>query len=451
MKLGTFVSRKALPRRTFLRGMGATVALPLLDAMIPAFAADRTAWTPRLGFVYVGNGIVHKTFKLNGTGKEFEFSPVLRPLAPLRDYLTVVSGLDHAQANNFGDGTGDHPRSSAAWLTGVHAYDRTRPGVEVKLATTADQLAADVLGAGTSVRSLELAVDTATQSACDSGDCFYVNTVSWRNATTPNLTENHPRVVFERLFGDGGSAAERTARTRKTASILDSVRAEANRLAANVGHADRSKLSEYLDSVREIEQRIGAAETDAESDVHLPERPLGIPASFDDYVKLMLDLQLLAFQTDTTRVFSMILAREVSNRPYPHIGVPDQHHAASHHRNDAGLIEKKTKIDAYHVSLLGYLADKMRTTSDGDGTLLDQSLLVYGAGMGDGNLHQHTDLPCVLLGKLGGTVQAGRHLAYPSGTPMTNLLLTVLDKVGVSVDAIGDSTGRLSPDYLTAV
>ena len=208
-KPGTFLSQKALPRRTFLRGAGATLALPLLDAMVPAFAADRAPWTPRLGFVYVGNGIVHKTFKPTGTGTKFELSPVLRPLAPLREHLTVISGLDHAQANNFGDGTGDHPRSSAAWLTGVHAYDRTQPGVEVKLATTADQLAADVLGASTPVRSLELAVDTATQSACDSGDCFYVNTVSWRNETTPNLTENHPRVVFERLFGDGGSAAER--------------------------------------------------------------------------------------------------------------------------------------------------------------------------------------------------------------------------------------------------
>jgi hypothetical protein len=451
MKTGTFLTRKALPRRTFLRGMGVGVALPLLDAMVPAFGADRAAWTPRLGFVYVGNGIVHKTYKPVGTGTAFELSPVLKPLAPLREHLTVVSGLDHAQANNLGDGTGDHPRSSAAWLTGVHAYDRTQPGVEVKLATTADQLAADVLGAHTPVRSLELAVDTATQSACDSGDCFYVNTVSWRNATTPNLTENHPRVVFERLFGDGGSAAERSQRTSKTASILDSVRAEANRLAASMGHSDRGKLAEYLDSVREIEQRIGAAEREAHGDTELPERPIGIPASFDDYAKLMLDLQVLAYQTDTTRVFSLILAREVSNRPYPHIGVPDQHHAASHHRNDAGLIEKKTKIDAYHVSLLAYLAEKMRTTSDGDGSLLDQSLLVYGGGMGDGNLHQHVDLPCVLLGKLGGSVRAGRHIAYPSGTPMTNLLLTVLDKVGVSVAALGDSTGPLSPDYLTAV
>jgi hypothetical protein len=448
-KTGTFVSQKALPRRTFLRGVGTTLALPLLDAMVPAFAADRAPWTPRLGFIYTGNGIVHKTYKLQGTGRNFEFSPVLKPLAPLRDYLTVLSGLDHAQADNFGDGTGDHPRSSAAWLTGVHAYDRTRPGVEVKLATTADQLAADVLGATTPVRSLELAVDTATQAACDSGDCFYVNTVSWRNETTPNLTENHPRVVFERLFGDGGSATERLERTRKTASILDSVRAEANRLASSVGASDRSKLGEYLDSVREIEQRIGAAEVEGHGDVSLPDRPIGIPDSFDDYAKLMLDLQLLAFQTDTTRVFSLIMAREVSNRPYPEIGVSDQHHAASHHRNDAGLIEKKTKIDAYHISLTAYLAERMRATPDGDGNLLDHSLLFHGGGMGDGNLHQHTDLPCALLGKLGGTIKAGQHIAYPSGTPMTNLLVTVLDKVGVPVTSIGDSTGPL--ESLTAV
>jgi hypothetical protein len=448
-KTGIFVSQKALPRRTFLRGVGATLALPLLDAMVPAFAADRAPFTPRLGFIYTGNGIVHKTYKLQGSGKNFEFSPVLKPLAPLRDYLTVISGLDHAQANNFGDGTGDHPRSSAAWLTGVHAYDRTRPGVEVKLATTADQLAADVLGASTPVRSLELAVDTATQAACDSGDCFYVNTVSWRNETTPNLTENHPRVVFERLFGDGGSATERLERTRKTASILDSVHAEASRLAATVGAGDRSKLSEYLDSVREIEQRIGAAEAEGHGDVSLPDRPIGIPDSFDDYAKLMLDLQLLAFRTDTTRVFSLIMAREVSNRPYPHIGVADQHHAASHHRNDPGLIEKKTKIDAYHIALTGYFAERMRATPDGDGSLLDQSLLMHGGGMGDGNLHQHLDLPCALLGKLGGAIKGGQHLVCPSGTPMTNLLVTVLDKVGVPVTSIGDSTGPL--ESLTAV
>ena len=447
----TFVTKKTLARRTFLRGVGATIALPMLDAMVPAFGADVTRPTPRLGFIYVGNGIVHRTFRPRGEGADFELSPVLRPLAPLREYLTVISGLDHAQAENFGDGTGDHPRSSAAWLTGVHAWDRTRPGVEVKLATSADQLAADVLGRETPVRSLELAVDTATQSACDAGDCFYINTVSWRSETTPNLTENHPRVVFERLFGDGGSSAERLARTRKTSSILDSVREEANRLAADVGHGDRTKLGEYLDSVREIEQRIQGVEASDEHAVALPDRPTGIPGSFDEHTKLMLDLQLLAFQTDTTRVFSMILAREVSNRSYPNIGVPDQHHPVSHHRNDPALIEKKTKIDAYHISLLGYLATKMQATPDGDGTLLDQSLLMFGGGMGDGNLHRHSDLPCVLLGKLGGKIRAGQHVVCPTGTPMTNMLLTMLDKVGAHVDVIGDSTGRLHPDLLSEI
>jgi hypothetical protein len=439
----TFITKRTLPRRTFLRAAGATIALPMLDSMLPAFGADAAPWIPRLGFMYVGNGIVHRTFKPATEGADFTLSPVLLPLAPLRKQLTVVSGLDHKQAENFGDGTGDHPRSSAAWLTGVHAWDRTRPGVEVKLATSADQLAADVLGKSTPVRSLELAVDTATQSACDAGDCFYVNTVSWLNETTPNLTENHPRLVFERLFGDGGSGAERLARVKKTSSILDSVREEARRLAASVGPGDRTKLDEYLDSVREIEQRIQGAESGDPLEVALPERPTGIPASFDEHTKLMLDLALLAFRTDTTRVFSMILAREVSNRSYPQIGVPDQHHPVSHHRNDPTLIEKKTKIDAYHISFLGYLAAKMQATPEGDGTLLDQSVLVYGGGMGDGNLHRHTDLPCVLLGNLGGRLKPGRHIAYPSGTPMTNMLVTLLDKLGVEVRTLGDSTGRL--------
>ena len=447
----TFITKRALPRRAFLRAAGATVALPMLDAMLPAFGADSAPWTPRLGFMYVGNGIVHRTFKPQREGADFELSPVLAPLSNLRKQLTVLSGLDHKQAENFGDGTGDHPRSSAAWLTGVHAWDRTRPGVEVKLATTADQLAADVLGAATPVRSLELAVDTATQSACDAGDCFYVNTVSWRNETTPNLTENHPRLVFERLFGDGGSSAERLSRVRKTSSILDSVREEARRLASDVGAGDRTKLDEYLDSVREVEQRIQSAESSGQHDVALPDRPTSIPASFDEHTKLMLDLALLAFQTDTTRIFSLILAREVSNRSYPQIGVPDQHHPVSHHRNDPVLIEKKTKIDAYHVSFLGYLGAKMQATREGDGTLLDQSLLMYGGGMGDGNLHRHTDLPCVLLGNLGGRIKPGQHVAYPSGTPMTNLLVTLLDKVGVAIDSLGDSTGKLAPDYLSAV
>jgi hypothetical protein len=445
-----FVTQKSIERRTFLRGLGTSLALPMLDAMVPAFAQAPAA-PPRLGYVYVGNGIIHADWKPKTAGSGFELPPNLVPLRAVRDELNVLTGLSHLEADSKGDGSGDHTRASAAWLTGVHVYDRTRPGVEVKVATSADQLAAQRIGKDSPVQSLELSVDFPFQGSCDSGDCFYVNTVSWRNETTPNLTENHPRIVFERLFGDGGSSAERLARTRKTSSILDSVREEANRLAASVGHADQAKLGEYLDSVREIEQRIEGAESNGEHSVALPDRPTSIPASFDEYTKLMLDLQLLAFQTDTTRVFSLILAREVSARPYPHIGVPDQHHPVSHHRDDPALIEKKTRIDTYHISLLAYLAAKMQETPDGDGTLLDQSLLMYGGGMGDGNLHRHSDLPCVLLGKLGGKIRTGQHLVYPTGTPMANLLLTVLDKAGVQLEAIGDSTGRLEPDWLSEV
>jgi hypothetical protein len=323
--------------------------------------------------------------------------------------------------------------------------------VEVRLATSADQLAAEALGKTNRLRSLELSVDTATQSSCDSGDCFYVNTVSWRNETTPNLTENHPRLVFERLFGDGGGSAERVERLRKNGSILDSVRDEAQRLTATVGQGDRSKLDEYLDSVREIERRIVSAESADLEAIELPARPTSIPESYDEHTRLMLDLLLLAFQTDSTRVASMIFAREVSNRTYPQIGVPDPHHPVSHHRNDPQLIEKKSRIDTYHVALLAYLAGKMAAIPDGDGSLLDNSLLLYGAGMGDGNLHRHSDLPCALVGRLGGRIRAGQHIACPTGTPMTNLLLTLLDKVEVPVDAIGDSTGRLSPDTISAV
>ncbi len=351
---GTFLSRKALPRRTFLRGVGATLALPLLDAMTPAFAAERRRGRRASVSSTPATASSTKPSSCPAPARRSSFRPCSSRSRRCAHYLTVVSGLDHAQANNFGDGTGDHPRSSAAWLTGVHAYDRTRPASRSSSRRRPTSSRPTCSGAHTPVRSLELAVDTATQSACDSGDCFYVNTVSWRNETTPNLTENHPRVVFERLFGDGGTRrrAHWCARRRRRAF---STPCAPRRIASQRRSATAIAAScrEYLDSVREIEQRIGAAETESHGDVELPERPLGIPASFDDYAKLMLDLQLLAFQTDTTRVFSMILAREVSNRPYPHIGVPDQHHAASHHRDDAGLIEKKTKIDAYHVSLLG--------------------------------------------------------------------------------------------------
>jgi len=444
----TFITKKSLPRRTFLRGVGATLALPMLDSMAPALSAKSVA-PPRLGFVYVSNGVIQDQWNPTKVGAGFELTPILKPLEPVKDYINVLTGLAHLQADTFGDGTGDHPRASAVWLTGVHAWDRTRPGVEVRLATTADQLAAREIGKGTAVPSLELNLDNPTQGACDSGDCFYVNTVSWRNETTPNPAESHPRVVFERLFGDGGNTSQRMAMMKQSGSILDSVTQEVSRLSGTLGAGDRTKLSEYLDSVREIEQRIQNAEAQGAQSIELPERPIDVPDSFEAHTKLMFDLQVLAYRADVTRVFSLIMARELSSRTYPNIGVPDQHHAVSHHRNDPELIAKKAKIDVYHVQLFNYFLEKLKNTQDGDGSLLDHSLIMYGGGMGNGNLHRHTDLPCLLAGKLGGKFQTGRHLAYPENTPMANLLVTILDKVGVHVEKLGDSTGSLQPDPLS--
>jgi len=444
-----FITKKSLSRRTFLRGASVAVSLPFLDAMVPALSAQSSTSTPRLGFIYFANGVIQNQWKPATTGHGFELPPTLKPLAPVKDQINVISGLAHLQADTFGDGTGDHPRASAAWLTGVHAYDRTQPGVEVRLATTADQIAAKVIGRDSHVASLELTVDFPTQGACDSGDCFYVNTVSWRNPTTPNPAETHPRIVFERLFGTGGSAAQRRAQAKDRGSILDSVISEVNSLSKTLGHGDRTKLDEYLDSVREIESRIQKTESQTGSSMQLPDRPVDVPDSFDEYTKMMLDLVALGYQADVTRVFSMIFARELSSRTFASIGVGEQHHAVSHHRNDPDLIVKKAKIDTYHVQLLSYFLTRLKATKDGDGSLLDHSLILYGGGMGDGNLHRHFDLPCLLAGNLGGKLKTGYHLQYPDNTPMTNLLVTLLDKAGAPVDKLGDSTGLLKPDYLS--
>jgi len=444
-----FITKKSLSRRTFLKGASVAVSLPFLDAMVPALSAQSGTSTPRLGFIYFANGVIQNQWKPATTGHGFELPPTLKPLEPVKDQINIISGLAHLQADTFGDGTGDHPRASAAWLTGVHAYDRTQPGVEVRLARTADQIAAKVIGRDSHVASLELTVDFPTQGSCDSGDCFYVNTVSWRNPTTPNPAETHPRVVFERLFGTGGSAAQRRAQAKDRGSILDSVIAEVNSLSKSLGHGDRTKLDEYLDSVREIESRIQKTESQTASSLQLPDRPVDVPDSFDEYTKMMLDLVALGYQADVTRVFSMIFARELSSRTFASIGVGEQHHAVSHHRNDPDLIVKKAKIDTYHVQLLSYFLTRLQATQDGNGSLLDHSLILYGGGMGDGNLHRHFDLPCLLAGNLGGKLKTGYHLQYPDNTPMTNLLVTLLDKVGAPVDKLGDSTGPLKPDYLS--
>lgn len=443
-----FVTRKSLPRRTFLKGAGTALALPFLDAMAPALTAATKA-PMRLGFIYVANGVIQEQWNPTATGTKFDLPPILKPLEAFKSYTNILSGLAHLQADTFGDGTGDHPRASAVWLTGVHAYDRSKPGVEVKLATTADQIAARYIGKGTQIPSIEMSVDGPTQAACDSGDCFYVNSVSWRNENTPNPAEMQPRVIFERLFGDGGDAAQRRAVAKNTGSILDSVTKEVTRLSSTLGKGDRSKLTEYMESVREIEQRIQAAESAGAHNIELPERPIDIPESYDEHTKTMFDLQALAYQADITRVFSLMMTRELSTRTYPYIGVPEGGHAVSHHRNDPDLIIKKAKIDTYNVQLFTHFLKRLQATPDGDGSVLDHSLILYGGGMGNGNLHRHHDLPCLLVGKLNGQIQTGRHIRYPDETPMSNLLVTLLDKVGVPVEKIGDSTGPLRPDPLT--
>lgn len=443
----TFITKKAIARRTVLKGLGATLALPVLDSMIPAMSAQTKA-PPRLGWVYVSHGVIWDQWKPTKIGPGFELTPNLKPLENVNGQFNILTGLSHLEADTKGDGSGDHTRASAAWLTGVHAYDRTRPGVEVKLATTADQLAAHVLGKSSPIPSIELSVDTPSQGSCDSGDCFYVNTVSWRNDTTPNMTENNPRVVFERLFGDGGSSAQRLARTKKEGSILDSIAAEAGLLASSLGNSDRSKLSEYMDSVRDIEQRIQSSEKEGPQTLDLPDRPIGIPETFEAHTKLMFDLQIMAYRADLTRVFSMIIARELSGRTYPMIGIPGQHHLISHHRDDAELMSQKARIDTYHVQMLAYFLEKMQATPDGDGSLLDHSLIMYGSGMGNGNLHRHSDLPVLLAGKLGGKMKTGYHLDYKMNTPMANLLVAILDKAGVPIEKMGDSTGPLKLEAL---
>lgn len=439
----SFVTRKSIARRTFLRGAGAAVALPMLDAMVPAFA-EAAASPPRLGFVYIGNGIIHGDWKPHTTGTDYELPPNLAPLAAVREHMNVLTGLSHLEADAKGDGSGDHTRASAAWLTGVHVYDRTRPGVEVKVAKSADQIAAEQIGRDTPIQSLALSVDFPFEGSCDSGDCFYVNTVSWRNESTPNMTENHPRAVFERLFGDGGTSAERFARIRNEASLLDSVMAEARRVSAQLGGGDRSKMGEFLDTVRDVELRIQNAESRGQQDVDLPERPTSIPETFEAHSELMFDLQRLAFQTDTTRVFTLIFLRELSGRSYAHIGVrPGNHHAISHHRDDPKLMALKSRMDTHNVRVFKGLIEGLAATPDGDGTLLDSSLIVYGGGIGNGNLHLHNDIPCLTFGSLGGRVPMGRHLAYEMDTPMCNLLVTTLNHLDVGVDTFGDSSGAL--------
>ncbi len=440
------VTKRNLPRRTLLRGVGATLALPFLDAMAPALTAlARTAAapTPRLGFVYVPNGVVLPEWRPEETGAGFTLSPTLAPLAPLREQLMVLTGLAHRQAEAFGDGNGDHSRASAAWLTGVHA--RQTEGADVLAGVSADQVAARVLGRQTPLPSLELALEANELIGnCDVGySCVYQNTISWRTSTTPVPMETHPRIVFERLFGDGSSPEVRRTRLRSTRSILDSVTEEAARLQRTLGAGDRTRMTQYLDAVREVEQRVQRAEDySVDAGLELPERPVSVPEQFADHARLMFDLLALAYQADITRVSTFLLGRELSQRTYPEIGVPGPHHTLSHHRGDDEKIAQVAKINLYHVQLFSRFLETLQSVPDGDGSLLDHTMLVYGGGIGDGNLHEHVDLPVLLAGG-GAYLRTGRHVVYTEEPPMANLLLSLLTRAGVPTEALGDSTGRL--------
>jgi hypothetical protein len=442
-----FITKMSLPRRTFLRGVGATLALPLLDAMVPALSAlSKTAAKPvsRLGFVYVPNGAVMNKWTPAAAGRGFELSPTLAGLEPLRDRVLVVSGLAHLQANSFDDGAGDHSRGTAAWLSGIHA--KRTEGADVQLGITADQIAARQFGDETQLASLELALETIDLVGnCDNGySCAYMNTLSWRTPTTPLPVETNPRKVFRRLFGQGDSASQRLARLQEDRSLLDSVQRDVARLQRSLGAADNNRLAEYLDAIRDVERRIQRTEErNAESDVVLPEMPSGVPETFEEHIDLMFDLQVLAYQADITRVISFLVGRELSNRTYPAIGITEAHHSLSHHQNDAQKLEKLAKINAYHIQKLAKYLEKLRATPEGAGNLLDSLTLVYGSGLSDGNRHDHSPLPILVAGGGAGRVKGGAHLACPKDTPMANLLLSVLDAAGVRTDKLGDSTGAL--------
>lgn len=446
------LTRKALPRRTFLRGVGTALALPFLDCMTPAFAASLAKPVVRLGFVYVPNGIIMDRWTPKGDGAGFEFAQTMKALEPFRDQLSVLSGLAQNNGRALGDGPGDHARAGATWLTGVHP--KKTEGADIHAGISADQIAAKELGKATQLASLELGLEQpGLVGACDSGySCAYTNTISWRSPNTPMPMEVNPRTVFERLFGDGEStdAASRLARFKEDRSLLDFVREDVARLTPGLGARDRTKLDEYLDAIRDIERRIQKAEEQSAT-LKMPvlERPSSVPGEFEDHARLMMDLTVIALQTDMTRIVSFMLAREGSNRPYRAIGVPDGHHSVTHHQNDPEKIAKTAKVNQLHVETFSYLLQRMRSTPDGDGTLLDHSMILYGSSISDGNAHTHHDLPLVLVGGGAGQLKGGRHIRYPKETPMNNLLVTLLDKSGVRVDKLGDSTGEVQ--YLTGV
>ncbi len=435
------ITKKALPRRTLLRGMGATVALPLLDAMVPAMtAAASTPARPvrRLGYVFIPMGSDIARWTPPGEGSLTDLSPILQPLEPHRDDVTVVTNMELKNAY-----PGTHATSNSAYLSCAKA--KLTESSDYYLGTTVDQIAAREIGQQTQIPSLELGMDLLdVVGQCDDGfACVYQNNLSWSSPTTPLPYEAHPRKVFGRLFGEG-SPEERGRTLKKKASLLDRVKSDVSRLRLELGLDDRTKVDQYLESVREVERRIQIAEASvSESSLPDMERPVGVPAAYADHVRLMFDLQVLALQADITRVITFQLAREGSTRSYHEIGVAEPHHPLTHHGNNPEMVAKVAKINEYHVSLFAYLLEKLKATPDGDGTLLDHAMYMYGSGMGDPNKHDHINLPILVAGGFAGRLKGGRHIRYEDRTPLANLHLTLLEKAGVRMESFADSKGKV--------
>jgi hypothetical protein len=436
-----FVMKKHLSRRTFLHGAGVTLALPLLESMIPAAAAlGQTATSrTRLGCIYFPHGAIMPKWTPATEGAGFELSEILQPLKPFHDQINVISGLEHAQA--YGSGaTANHNRSAASFLSAAHAQTGAKP----HLGVTLDQLIAQKIGQDTPLPSIELMIEEPSVNCGDGLSCSYRDTISWQGPSSPLPMQNNPQVVFERLFGDGNTTRERAVRRQQALSLLDSVTAEAASLQRKLPAGDRSRMDQYLTDVREIERRVQKVGEQLSDDLDIPSAPTGVPKDVEEHVKLMFDLQALAWQADITRVSTMLLAKELSNAVYPKSGVRDAFHILSHHSNVQENKDRFAVLNTYHVTLFAYFLEKLRATPDGDGTLLDHSMVLYGSGMSDGNQHNHTDLPIVLAGGASGRLKGGRHLRHPKNTPMSNLLLAMLDTLQVPTDRFGDSNGKVS-------
>jgi hypothetical protein len=440
------ITQKALPRRTFLRGLGTAVALPFLDAMTPAMAATRNAGKPpvRMAFVYVPNGIMMNGWNPDYEGKLSTLPRILKPLEPFKDDITLLGNLTHNAGRALLDGAGDHGRCCASYLTGIQPRKTV---VNIKSGVSFDQIVASRIGNQTRFPSLELGMEDSRQAGdCDSGySCAYTNNLAWRSETQPLPPILDPRALFERLFGNGivltPEARARQSRFRR--SVLDFVTDDTRKLEADLGPADRRKLDEYLSSIREIERQIAKAESDnAQIDPHM-EKPYGVPADFAEHFKLMTDMMTVAFQADLTRIVTFLVTHEGTSRPYREIGIPDGHHPLTHHRNMPDLMEKVAQINCYQARQFAAWIEKMKATKEGDSSLLDNSMIVYGAGLSDGNRHLHEDLPTLIAGRGGSYIKPGRRIVYRKETPMCNLFLTMMDRMGVPVEHFGDSSGRI--------